>query len=202
MVQLVQIAIELLMQILDEQTLHVVGHGIVVLGFVIDLIADHCRMVGNMGDQLADHALAVEAVGGVDDVHDLAGAVLAFTVRGNGEHAWIELDQPARHCVGWSADDDVDASALCRIERAVHISEVEYTRLRFAGAPRGFGNADDVQSRFLHHPHVFIDAVDAFHHEVFVVICGTEKNVICLVTTHGSPIVFIDLLLVTICSYV
>lgn len=52
MVQLVQIAIELLIQILDEQALHVVGHGLVVLGFVIDLVADHCRMVGNVGDQL------------------------------------------------------------------------------------------------------------------------------------------------------
>ena len=188
---------ELLAQILDEQALHVVGHGIVVLGFIIDLVADHRRMVGNVGDQLADHALTVETVGGVDNVHDLAGAVLAFAVRGDREHARIDLDEPARHRVGWSADDDVDTDTLCRVERTIHIGEVERTRLRFAGAPCGFGNTDNVQSRFLHHPHVFIDTVDAFHHEVFVVICGTEKNVICLVTTHGSSIVFIDLLLIT-----
>ena len=202
MVQLVQIAIELLIQILDEQALHVVGHGLVVLGFVIDLVADHCRMVGNVGDQLADHAFTVETVGGIDDVHDLACAILAFTVRGDCEHARVKLDEPARHCVGRGAYDDVDARALCCVECAVNVSEVEYARLRFAGAPRGFGDANDVQPRFLHHPHVFIDAVDAFHHEVLVVICGTEKNVICLVTTHGSSIVFIDLLLVTTCCYV
>lgn len=38
----------------------------------------------------------------------------------------------------------------------------------------------------LHGPSIFFD-----------LICGTEKNVICLVTTHGSSIVFIDLLLIT-----
>ena len=199
-VELVQIAVELLMQILDEQTLHVVGHGIVVLGFIIDLVADHRRMVGNVGDQLADHALTVETVGGVDDVHDLAGAVLAFAVRSDREHARIDFDEPARHRVGWSADDDIDTDTLCRVESTIHIGEVERTRLRFAGAPCGFGNTDNVQSRFLHHPHVFIDTVDAFHHEVLVVICGTEKNVICLVTTHGSSIVFIDLLLIATVS--
>ena len=159
-------------------------------------------MVGNVGDQLADHAFTVETVGGIDDVHDLTCAILAFTVRGDCEHARVKLDEPARHCVGRGAYDDVDARALCCVECAVNVSEVEYARLRFAGAPRGFGDANDVQSRFLHHPHVFIDAVDAFHHEVLVVICGTEKNVICLVTTHGSSIVFIDLLLVTTCCYI
>ena len=159
-------------------------------------------MVGNVGDQLADHAFTVETVGGIDDVHDLACAILAFTVRGDREHARVKLDEPARHCVGRGAYDDVNARALCCVECAVNVSEVKYARLRFAGAPRGFGDANDVQPRFLHHPHVFIDAVDAFHHEVLVVICGTEKNVICLVTTHGSSIVFIDLLLVTTCCYV
>jgi len=189
-VELVQIAVELLPQVLDEQALHVLGDGIVVFRLVVHLVADDGRMVGDVGDELADHAFAVEAVGGVDDVHDLACAVFALAARGDREHARVEFDEPAGHRVG--ADDDVDAGAVGCVERAVHVGEVEYARLRFAGAPCGFGDADDVQSRSLHHRHVLIDAVNALHHEIFVVICGAEQNVVCLVTAHESSIVLVD----------
>ena len=152
------------------------------------------RMVGDVGDELADHAFAVEAVGGVDDVHDLARAILALAARGDREHARVELDEPAGHRVGRRADDDVDAGAVGCVERAVHVGEVEHARLRFAGAPRGFGDADDVQPRSLHHFHILIDAVDAFHHEVFVIVCCAKKDVVHFVATHGFlvPYVFAD----------
>ena len=191
-VELVQIAVELLAQILDEQALHVFGDGIVVFRLVVHLVADDGRMVGDVGDELADHTFAVEAVGGVNDVHDLARAILALSVRRDREHARVELDEPAGHRVGRRADDDVDAGTLRGVKRAVHISEVEHARLRFAGAPCGFGDADDVQSRSLHHRHVLIDVVNALHHEIFVVICGAEQNVVCLVTAHESSIVLVD----------
>ena len=191
-VELVQIAVELLPQVLDEQALHVLGDGIVVFRLVVHLVANDGRMVGDVGDELADHAFAVEAVGGVDDVHDLACAVFALAARGDREHARVEFDEPAGHRVGRRADDDVDAGAVGCVERAVHVGEVEYARLRFAGAPCGFGDADDVQSRSLHHRHVLIDAVNALHHEIFVVICGAEQNVVCLVTAHESSIVLVD----------
>ena len=193
-VELVQIAVELLAQILDEQALHVIGDGIVVFRLVVHLVADDGRMVGDVGDELADHTFAVEAVGGVDDVHDLARAILALSVRRDREHARVELDEPAGHRVGRRADDDIDAGTLRGVERTVHIGEVEYTRLRFAGAPRGFGDADDVQPRSLHHFHILIDAVDAFHHEVFVIVCCAKKDVVHFVATHGFlvPYVFAD----------
>ena len=191
-VELVQIAVELLAQILDEQALHVLGDGIVVFRLVVHLVADDGRMVGDVGDELADHAFAVEAVGGVDDVHDLARAILALAARGDREHARVEFDEPAGHRVGRRADDDVDAGAVGCVERAVHVGEVEYARLRFAGAPCGFGDADDVQSRSLHHRHVLIDAVNTLHHEIFVVVCGAEQNVVCFVTAHDSSIVLVD----------
>ncbi len=79
-----------------------------------------------------NHTFAVEAVGGVDDVHDLARAILALSVRRDREHARVELDEPAGHRVGRRADDDIDAGTLRGIKRTVHIGEVEYTRLRFS----------------------------------------------------------------------
>ncbi len=191
-VELVQIAVELLAQVLDEQALHVLGDGIVVFRLVVHLVADDGRMVGDVGGELADHAFAVETVGGVDDVHDLARAVFALPVRGDGDDARIEFDEPAGHRVGRRTDDDVDAGAVGGVERTVHMGEVEHTRLRLAGAPCGFGDADDVQSRVLHHRHVLIDAVNALHHEIFVVVCGAEQNVVCLVTAHESSIVLVD----------
>ena len=47
-VELVQIAVELLAQILDEQALHVFGDGIVVFRLVVHLVADDGRMVGDV----------------------------------------------------------------------------------------------------------------------------------------------------------
>ena len=186
MVHLIEVAIEFLVQVFDEQTLHVVGDRIVVLGLVIHLIADDRRMVGHVGDEPADHALTVETVGGVNDIHDLACAVFAFAVRGDGEHARVELDEPAGHGVGRRTDDDVDVGALGRVEGAVHIGEVEFARLGFAGAPRGFGDANHVEPGVLHHPHILIDTIDALHHEVFVVVGGAEKDMVHAVATHGS----------------
>ena len=179
-----KVVAELAPQVFDEQGLHVRADRIVVLGFVVHLIADDGGMAGHMRDKFADHALAVIAVGGVDDVHDLARAVLAGAGRGHGQYVRMHADQPGRHRVGGRAHDDGDAVAFGGVQRAVHVAEVEDAGLRFAGTPRGFGDADHVDAGGVHHPHVGFDAVRALRH-VFVVVCRAEQDMVYDVLTHG-----------------
>ena len=182
-VELVQVVVEFLAQVLDEQGLHVRGDRVVVLGLVVDLIADDGRMVGHVRDEPADDALRVEPVRRVGDIHDLAGAVLARAGRGDGQDLGMHLHHPGGHRVGRRADDHVNAGALGRVEGAVNMREVEDARLGFLGAPGGFRDADQVDAGLLHHPHVFIHAVEVLGH-VFVVVRRSEQDAVGMGSRH------------------
>ena len=54
---------EFIPQIPDKHPLDIIACGTVIFGFVIDLVADDCRMIADMLHQFADHPFTIKQVG-------------------------------------------------------------------------------------------------------------------------------------------
>ena len=101
-------------------------------GLVVNLPADNGGVVPVMLKEFSDHALAVEAVGGIHQV-----GILTIT-ECNGLSAEARdydlrmlLVHPGRNGVGRSAKNDFDACLLHPINHAIHPGIFEATILRF-----------------------------------------------------------------------
>ncbi len=150
-----------------ESGLDIGAASVVMLGLIVGLVADHCRMAGDMADQLADHTLRMEQVGRAGDVHILARAILVWPGRCDRQDLRVFPDQPGRHGIGRCADDHFDAGLVHRFKDAVDRSEIEDAVLRFERAPGRLGDADRGDPGNQHHRDVLVESLVG---HVFVVI--------------------------------
>jgi len=144
------------------------------LGFVIDLEADDGGLILDVGDELADDALGVEAEVGVGDVHLLAGAVAAGAGGCDGEDIGVFADEPGGDGVGGGADDDAGGGAVHGLDHAIDVGEIEGAVVGFEGGPGGLADADDGDAGGFHHFDAGGEAVVGF---VFLVVgCAGEDG--------------------------
>ncbi len=165
---------ELLLEVIDEAGVDVVIGGAVGGGLVVNLPADDVGVVFIVGDEIADEALAVVAVGGVLDVHVLAHAVKGLAA---AEFAYEDLRvlmvEPGGDVVGGRAEDDFDAGFGHGIDDAIHPCVFKAAVFGLPEAPGGFAHAHDVEACGLHHGYVLIEAVVGL---VLAVIGGAVED--------------------------
>ena len=179
----VEVVVERRAEVLDERALHVARGDVVVLRLVVELEADDGRAVRGVRQERSDHPLAVEAVGRVGDVHDLACAVALLVRARLGEHVRVRRHEPRRHRVRGCPDDDVDAGGLHRVERPVDVGEVEHAGPGLQRAPRRLGDADHGEVRRLQHRDVGVDAVGR---HVLVVVGGPVQDLVHVCPAQSS----------------
>ena len=166
---------------------------------VVDLEADHGRVVGVARQDLADDPLGVElerGVGVVDllpsaPVDALAGAVLAGDLG-------VEAHEPRRDGVRRGAEDDGDAALVRAVEDRLEPVEFELPVLGLPSAPDGFAHADHREARLDHEVEVGLQprtgglGVESFNgvRLVLEVIRGPEQD-------RVRPVAHLRLLLTT-----
>ena len=178
-VQFFQVATELLLDILAE-ALEVVGVvNLARLHLVVHLIADDGGVLGVVLHHLADDALRVAAIGGVQQVHVLSDAVVALSaVPRLRQHLGVLRCQPRGNAVGRCAEDDLDARLVQRVNDAVHPGELKLPVLRLEERPCRFAHAHHRQSSLLHQPDVFVEPV---RRRVFRIVRSTVQRFVKLV---------------------
>ena len=137
-------------------------------------------MVRDVLHQLADDALAVEKISGRGDIHDLAGTVGTAALFRFRQHLRVHLFQPGGNGVGRRADDDVDSGFVHGVHDPVNMGIVKNAGTGFQRRPGGFGDADEVDARFLHHPDILVQTVIG---HVFVII----RDAVIEFFQHDNP---------------
>ena len=165
---------EFLFQVVLEADEDVVVGGAVAGRLVVDLPADHVRVVLVVRDDAADQALRVEAVGGGIRIHVLAHAVRVLRAV---EFRRQDFRMLARHPRGdrirGRAHDDLDAGLAHCVDDAVHPRRVEAAVLRLPQAPRRFAQAHDVEAGRLDHLDVLVQPLVG---HVFVIVRGAVQD--------------------------
>ncbi|MMZ60955.1 hypothetical protein D1872_230800 [compost metagenome] len=154
MVQLIQVAIELVLHILDEHELYIGTDRSIMLRLIIYLKADDGWMLGDTGNQLADDTLCVAQVDRTRNVHNLSGTIASRSILRNGQHFWVGLDEPGRHSIGRRPDNDINTSAVHSFQYAIDRAEVEYAILWLMCAPRTLGDSHQIDPRVFHQRNV------------------------------------------------
>ena len=174
-IETIQVIIKPLPQVLDEEALHVGRYAVVVLGLIVDLVANHLGVIGHMAHQPADDALAIISVGGVDDVHDLTCAISVGPLGSVRQNIRVHGNQPGGHGIGGCAYDNLKAEAPRGIQHPVHMAEVENTGLWFQGAPCGFSDTNSGDACSLHHRHVPVNPLIG---HVLVIVGASEDEAV------------------------
>lgn len=172
----VEVAVEALLEGVDEGPLDIGVGGVVVLGLVVELEADDARARRRAGDQGPDGLLGVAAVGGGQDVHVLAGAVLVEPGVGDAEDLGVAGGQPGGDGGGGCAHDDSQAVGLGGVDGAVDVGEVEDAGSGVPGAPGELGDADGGEAGLDHHLHVARQAVGARGGGRVLVVVGRPEQ--------------------------
>ena len=159
---------ELVLQPLLEQRLCPGAAGVVVLGLVVQLEADHVLIRLHLGQQAADDPFAVGAVARVGNVHILPAAVPLRAGMGIGQDIRVFGGQPGRNGVAGRAHDHRDAVLPRTVQHAVQAGKIELAVPRLPGAPGGLRNADHIHAGLFHQPHVLFHPGDG---HVFIIIC-------------------------------
>ena len=159
-VEFLEVAVELLLDVFAE-ALKIVGVvDVACLDFVVHLIADDGRMLGEVLHHLTDDAFAVTQVGGVLEVHVLTDAVVTLlVVDGVRQHFGMLGSHPRGDGVGGCAKDDLEAGSVQLVEDAVHPCEFELSVLRFEERPGGFADTHYGKSCLFHQTDVFVKTV-------------------------------------------
>ncbi|MNC51693.1 hypothetical protein D3C75_1009940 [compost metagenome] len=124
-------------------------------------------MLADPADQLADDPLRVEQIGGIGNIHNLTRSVFSRPLGRFRQDIRVLLHQPGGDCIGRGSDDYRDPRRMHRVQHADGGGEVEHAVLRLMGTPGGFGNADRIDARLLHHGNILVQPL-ARH--IFVVI--------------------------------
>ena len=104
-------------QVVDEGLEHALVVQQLETGFVVHLEPDHRGMVVVAPDDGADHALGVEAVGGVRQVHFLTGPPADALSRASlSGDLGILARQPQRYGVGGGTQHDGDPSRMRAVQ--------------------------------------------------------------------------------------
>ena len=147
---------EKILQIGLKKSLDMFSGCSVMLGLVVQLIADDAVIVPGHFTEFPDHPFRMHTVGRVHDVHDLASAVSLPSVFIREEDLRILLHQPGRHRVGRRADDDIHAHPITQFQRFNQNREIEFPVARLPCAPGRLRDPDHVDARVLHHLKVFL----------------------------------------------
>ena len=165
-------------------------------GLVVDLVADHRRVLGVAGDDLADHPLGMEQerrVGVVDLLtrpprHRLPGVRLAGDLR-------VGVRQPGRGGVGGGAEDDPDAAGVGPVQHGFEPVEVEDAVARLPGGPDRLADPDDGEVRLRHQVEITLEVLR--RRLVLEVVgrseadpCGLVRVQLCTPVSkpeHGEP---------------
>jgi hypothetical protein len=108
-------------QIFGEADLHVEVGGAGGGSFVVDLIADDGGIVFVVLENFADHALAVEAIGGIGEVGILAQAVVKILAAEPGDDdLGMLLIHPRGNGVGRRAQDHFNSGGVHFLDNAIH----------------------------------------------------------------------------------
>ncbi len=150
--------LEFILQILDEAELHVGAGGAIGAGLVVGLIADDCRMILEVREDLPDHPLGVEQVRGVRDVHVLPGPIRCLPpAQVRHQDLGVLAVEPGRNRVGRRAENHLDAGPVEPVEDALHPGELEHPVARLPARPGGFAEPDHGKAGLLHQPDVVVE---------------------------------------------
>jgi hypothetical protein len=150
----------LLPQPVDEALEHAAVVEQLDAGLVVDLEADHGRVVHVAADDLARDPLRVPAKRRMGEVGVLpvpvwngpAGAAL-------GHHLRVLAHEPRRHRVGRRAEDDPDVARVGSIQNGREPVELEAPVLWFPRRPHGLADADDRETGLGHQVEIAVEPV-------------------------------------------
>jgi hypothetical protein len=146
---------ELLFQVVLEAHEDILVGCAVGGGLIVDLPADHVRIILVARHDLADQALGIEAVCRRIGIHVLAHAVgVLHAVELAGQDFRVLFGHPGRNGVGRGTHDDLDAGFSHGLDHAVHPGIFEAAVFRLPQAPGRFAQAHHVEAGRLHHLHV------------------------------------------------
>ena len=129
-------------------------------GLVVDLVADHGRVVRVAADDLARDPLRVPAKRRMGEV-----GVLPVPVRNRpagtalGQHLRVLAHQPRRHRIGRSAENDPDAARVGAVENRREPVELEAAVLGLPCRPHRLADADDRETGLGHEVEIALQPV-------------------------------------------
>src|ERR1051325_2848336 len=149
---------ELLLQVLCKSDLYIGPTRPVRRGLIVELITDDRRIVLVVIEYLAYHALGVEAIGRIGDVHVLAHAVGGtLAVEARDQNLRVLMIEPGGDGISGRAHDDFDSGLAHALDDLIHPCKIELAVARLPQPPTGLAHANDSDARILHHLDILVE---------------------------------------------
>ena len=175
-------------QVVDEGLEHALVVQQLETGFVVHLESDHCGMVVVAPDDGTDHALGVETVGGVRQVHFLTGppsdALSRASLSGD---LGVLARQPQGYGVRGGTQYDGDPSRTRAVQDRLQPVKVEHSVLWLPGGPGGLAHPDHGEPSFLHEVEVLVEPGGGL---VLVVVRGAEEHAVVKVCQGNEVLIW------------
>ena len=164
-----------------------------MLGLIVNLKSNNCRMGGCMLRKLPDYPFSVMPVGGIQYIKKLSVPIGCLTLFCGNHNLRVLLHKPGGYRISRGADNHLYPCLLCLLKNLVNIGEIEDTFLPLQSTPGGLCNADYIHPGLFHHVKIFI--YPAAGH-ILRVICRSKKQFIFLHnSSYISPVIITKRLL-------